>query len=140
MNGFFSPFFCARAFHRPFSPPALDRTPSQNIPPIKSFVGFRLVLLVGAWRHNKRNKKDLAFCNVSPFFLLGRRIFSVFPFFPNEALRQQKRESLFSKPEGNFYREGKKKKMASELSPPKKQKKYDDKKAQGGGRATILAR
>ena len=25
---------------------SLDRTPSQNIPPIKSFVGFRLVLLV----------------------------------------------------------------------------------------------
>ena len=48
-------------FRRPFARPILDHTTSNLSKKHKSFVGFQVVVLVGAWRCNKRNKKDLVF-------------------------------------------------------------------------------
>jgi len=48
-------------FLRPFSPPALYRTPYKLSKKHKSFVGFQVGVLVGAWRYNTMSKKDLAF-------------------------------------------------------------------------------
>ena len=63
-------FFLLECFSPPLFLSKLSIAHHPNYPKKhKSFVGFQVEESVGAWRCNKRNKKDLAFCE----WFFGRR-------------------------------------------------------------------